>query len=419
MSNITVKPALLSGTVTPPPSKSDVHRAILCAAMAKGKSKIHPIDFSKDITATINCVKALGAQVVTNGKTILVDGTNFLKKRSAILHCGESGSTLRFMIPIACAGGVKTTFLGDGRLPSRPIGIYLDCLPNHGITCNTRGGLPLDISGTLQSGVYEIAGDVSSQFITGLLLALPLLNGNSEIKLTSAAQSVGYIDMTISTMKQFGVNITKTKSGYYIQGNQEYKALDYTCEGDWSQAAFFFAAGALGGNVEIKGLKLPSLQGDSTCVNIFEKFGANVNVSQTSIYVSSNKLNAIDIDAENIPDLVPILAVTAALASGTTKIINAGRLRIKESDRLSAIANGLNTLGANVTQTNDGLIIKGVSSLNGSLVHGVNDHRIVMSLAIAAAKTNGDITITDKESIQKSYPNFFTDYEKLGGKIKE
>lgn len=417
MSCIHVSPGVLTGCVTVPPSKSDVHRAILCAALAKGKSKIAPVDFSQDILATIDCVKALGAQVTAIEGGLLVDGSAMFKASSSSLDCRESGSTLRFMIPIAAAGGVQTIFTGKGRLPSRPIGIYLDCLPKHGVTCTTEGGLPLTVQGTLQSGLYEIPGDISSQFITGLLLALPLIKGDSEIRLTSPAQSIGYINMTLKTMEQFGVHIKTTANGYLIKGEQQYTPCNYTCEGDWSQGAFFLAAGALGGNIHLRGLSLPSLQGDSACVDIFKQFGAAITAKNEGLQASGGDLTAITIDAENIPDLVPILAVTAAFAHGTTHIINAERLRIKESDRLHAICEGLSRLGADIAETKDGLRITGVSSLKGGKAEGFNDHRIVMALSIAAAKSIGEIAITDKESIEKSYPAFFEDYQKLNGKV--
>lgn len=418
MSCVNVSPGVLTGCITVPPSKSDVHRAILCAALAKGKSKIYPVDFSQDISATIDCVKALGAKVTTIKNGLLIDGSTMFQTPQSSLDCRESGSTLRFMIPIAAVSGAETTFTGKGRLPDRPIGIYLDCLPKHGVTCTTERGLPLTIKGSMQSGLYEIPGDISSQFITGLLLALPLLEGNSEIRLTSPAQSIGYINMTLKTMKEFGVYIQTTSTGYQIQGGQQYTPYNYTCEGDWSQGAFFIAAGALGGNIELRGLTLPSLQGDSACVDIFKQFGATVTTTKTGLQVTGDSLTATTIDAENIPDLVPILAVTAAFAHGTTYIKNAERLRIKESDRLKATCHGLIRLGAICKETEDGLMITGVPSITGGKAQGFNDHRIVMALSIAAAKSTGDITITDKESIEKSYPNFFKDYYHLNGKVQ-
>ncbi len=419
MSKVRVFPSVFNGEVTLPPSKSDVHRAILCASLARGKSVISPVDMSQDILATIDCAKALGADITVDGSTVYVDGTNLFGSKTAELNCRESGSTLRFFIPVAAAGGVAATFTGKGRLPQRPIGIYLDCLPKFGVKCTTEGGLPLDISGRLQSGCFEVPGNVSSQFITGLLLALPLTGKDCTIAVTSPLQSVGYINMTIRTMGVFGVKVEATENGYFIKGGQSYKPCRYTCEGDWSQAAFFMAAGALGGRLTLKGLRTDSIQGDMQCLEIFKEFGADVTVTPNGITVTGGDLKGISIDATQIPDLVPILAVTAAFAKGSTNIYGAERLRIKESDRLNAISTCLNKVGARVTEKPDGLIIEGVKSAAGGSVEGYNDHRIVMSMAICAEKSTAPIEISDKESINKSYPSFFEDYKKVKGKVEE
>lgn len=415
MSKIKVEKSTLSGTVSMPPSKSAAHRAIICAALSKGKSVISPIEFSNDIKATTECMAALGAEISFNGKTLVVDGTNLFKNKNAVLDCGESGSTLRFLIPVCAAGEVNVQFIGHGKLPERPIGIYLDCLPKKGVACVTNGGLPLNISGQLKSGIYEIAGNVSSQFITGLLLALPLLDGDSEILLTSPAQSVGYIDMTIDIMQRFGVHVDRTPNGWKIAGGQKYIPQDFTVEGDWSQAAFFMTAAALGGKITIDNLNIDSCQGDKECMEIYRRFGAKITESQGEITIEHDKLIGINIDATNIPDMVPALAVTAALADGVTVITGAARLRIKECDRLAAMADGLSRLGAKIQETKDGFVITGVQTLKGAEVEGYNDHRIVMSLATAAVCTEGEIIISDRESINKSYPGFFEDYRKLGG----
>lgn len=419
MSKVRVLPSVFNGEVTLPPSKSDVHRAILCASLARGKSVISPVDMSQDILATIDCAKALGADITVDGSTVYVDGTNLFGSKAAELNCRESGSTLRFFIPVAAAGGVAATFTGKGRLPQRPIGIYLDCLPKFGVKCTTEGGLPLDISGRLQSGRFEVPGNVSSQFITGLLLALPLTGKDCTIAVTSPLQSVGYINMTIRTMGVFGVKVEATENGYFIKGGQSYTPCRYTCEGDWSQAAFFMAAGALGGRLTLKGLRTDSIQGDMQCLEIFKEFGANVTVTPNGITVTGGDLKGISIDATQIPDLVPILAVTAAFAKGSTNIYGAERLRIKESDRLNAISTCLNKVGARVTEKPDGLIIEGVKNAAGGSVEGYNDHRIVMSMAICAEKSTAPIEISDKESINKSYPSFFEDYKKVKGKVEE
>ena len=416
MSDVKFSPFVPNGTVNVPPSKSDVHRAIICAAMANGVSRISPVALSNDIKATIGCIKALGAEAVLENNVLTVDGTNMYKNKTALLDCGESGSTLRFFIPIAAVGNINATFVGKGKLPQRPIGIFTEALPKAGTVCKTEGGLPLEIKGQLKSGIFEIPGNVSSQFITGLLLALPILEGDSEIVLTSPLESVGYIAMTIRTMKQFGVNIQATEKGWHIKGGQSYKTCDYTTDGDWSQAAFFMVLGAVSGKVTIKGVAKDSTQGDKKCAEILARFGAKVTQLDNEVTVEKGELKAITIDASQIPDLVPVLSVCAAFAEGTTKIINAERLRIKECDRLKATAELLNNLGGKVKELSDGLEITGVSSLKGGNVNGYNDHRIVMSAAVCAARSDEDITATFAMSINKSYPDFYIDYNSIGGK---
>ena len=416
MSDVKFSPFVPNGTVNVPPSKSDVHRAIICAAMANGVSRISPVALSNDIKATIGCIKALGADAVLENNVLTVDGTNMYKNKTALLDCGESGSTLRFFIPIAAVGNINATFVGKGKLPQRPIGIFTEALPKADTVCKTEGGLPLEIKGQLKSGIFKIPGNVSSQFITGLLLALPILEGDSEIVLTSPLESVGYIAMTIRTMKQFGVNIQATEKGWHIKGGQSYKTCDYTTDGDWSQAAFFMVLGAVSGKVTVKGVAKDSTQGDKKCAEILARFGAKVTQLDNEVTVEKGELKAITIDASQIPDLVPVLSVCAAFAEGTTRIINAERLRIKECDRLKATAELLNNLGGKVKGLSDGLEITGVSSLKGGNVNGYNDHRIVMSAAVCAARSDEDITATFAMSINKSYPDFYIDYNSIGGK---
>ena len=257
--NVTFQPFTPQGTVAAPPSKSDVHRAILCAALSKGVCTITPVALSEDIKATISCVESLGAVTRMENGTLTVDGSGMFQKKTAALHCGESGSTLRFLIPVAAAGGVNAVFTGAGRLPERPIGIYTDALPKAGVQCDTAGGLPLTISGQLRGGEFKIPGDVSSQFISGLLFALPLLPRDSRIVLTTPVQSVGYINMTIRTMAK-----------------QRYVPSDYRTDGDWSQAAFFMTAGAIGGDVTVTGANIDSAQGDRRIAALLREFGAEV-----------------------------------------------------------------------------------------------------------------------------------------------
>lgn len=416
MSLVKYLPFTPSGSVTAPPSKSDVHRAIICAALSKGVSTISPVALSNDIRATIGCIEALGAKTHIENNVLTVDGTELFSNKTATLDCGESGSTLRFFIPVAAVGGVNATFIGSGRLPQRPIGIFTDLLPDFGVNCETEGGLPLEISGKLQSGAFKIPGNVSSQFITGLLFALPMLENDSDIVLTSPIESVGYIDMTIYTMSKFGVEIETTDSGWHIKGNQSYRPCNYTTDGDWSQAAFFMVSGAINGSITVNGVNRDSAQGDRKIAELISQFGTDVLQTDTSVTVKSGKMHAITIDASQIPDLVPVLAVCATFADGTTKIINAQRLRIKESDRLKTTANLINNLGGNVKELSDGLEITGVNKLFGGSADGCNDHRIVMSAAVCAAGLDGEIECSDALSINKSYPEFFNDYNSIGGR---
>ncbi|MDD6847352.1 MAG: 3-phosphoshikimate 1-carboxyvinyltransferase [Oscillospiraceae bacterium] len=415
MNNVNVEPSQLNGTVAIPPSKSDVHRAIICGALSRGKCVISPVDLSEDIKATIGCVETLGAKVnITNG-VLTIDGSEMFKGNNYQIFCNESGSLLRFIIPVVSAMGISATFTGAGRLPERPIGIYLDCLPKAGVKCTTKSGLPLTVEGQLQPGEFEIPGNVSSQFITGLLFALPLLKEDSKIILTSPLESVAYVDITINVMKKFGVIIETTDYGYFVKGNQKYIPKNYTTEGDWSNAAFFMTAAAIKGDITVTGVDKNSAQGDKEIAEILKRFGAKVEFTDNSVRVQKGDLKATDIDARQIPDLVPILAVCATFAEGTTHITGAERLRIKESDRLSAIANAINQLGGNVVEKPDGLVITGVKSLKGGTVQGVNDHRIVMAMSVATLMATDTVTITDMESIKKSFPNYFEEYNRLGG----
>lgn len=413
--NVIYKPFTPFGTVQAPPSKSDVHRAVICAALSGGKCTISPVALSEDIKATISCVEALGAKTEMNGDVLTVDGGKMFENKEAVLNCSESGSTLRFLIPVAAAGGVRATFNGRGRLPERPIGIYTEALPKKGVEFSQSSGLPLTVSGKLRGGVFKIPGDVSSQFISGLLFALPLLKQDSDIVLTSPIQSAGYVNMTIRTMERFGIEVDPTDTGWHVRGQQHYIPSGYKTDGDWSQAAFYMVAAAIGGEVTVEGVNTDSSQGDRKIAAILREFGAEVIQDASRVTVKKSRLSAAEIDVKNIPDLVPALAVCAAFAKGKTKIINAGRLRIKESDRLKTTAELLNKLGARVTELPEGLEIEGGAKLNGGSVNGFNDHRIVMAAAVCAAGCGGDITCTDALSVNKSYPAFYEDYSKIGG----
>ena len=418
MSSVTVYPGRLEGTLTPPPSKSAAHRAILGAALCKGISTISPIALSDDISATLEAIQALGAVASLDGDTLTVDGSNTFSRRDAVIDCLESGSTLRFLIPVAAAGGVTAKFVGRGRLPERPIGIYLDCLPPCGVQCSTKGGLPLHIGGKLQPGTFSFPGDISSQFITGLLYALPLLDGESRIVLTTPLQSAGYVEMTLHVLSQFGITVECLPDEYRIPGGQHYQPANIQVEADWSQAAFFLAAGALGGDITLKGLLPLSTQGDREAAHLFTRYGALVSWSKGEVTCRKKFLCHQEIDASHIPDLVTILAVTAALSSGETRISGAARLRIKESDRLATTKALITALGGYCREFHDGLVIRGIPAFSGGQVDGAGDHRIVMAAAIAALNASSPVTILGAEAVNKSYPAFFEDFKRLGGQIQ-
>ncbi len=396
---VTITPSKLSGKISVPPSKSISHRALICAALAKGKSEITNLLDCADTRATIEILKAFGAKITQKGKTTVVEGIENPNKE-AVADCCESGSTLRFLVPVAAALGCKTEFKGKGKLPERPITPYFTELTKKGIAFESEV-MPYIIDGQLVSGEYSIAGDISSQFISGLLFALPLLRGDSKILLTSPLQSKPYVDITIAELKHFGISVEETDCGYFIRGGQSYRPNNTTIEADMSQAAFFAVAAALGSDIEIEGLNLNSLQGDREILDVIDQSHGN----------------SFDVSAAQIPDLVPILTVLAALSRGTSHITQCGRLRIKECDRLAAITAELNKLGAKVKEYSDSLEIQGVENLKGGVCDCHNDHRIPMSLAIAATCCTEPVTLVGAECINKSYPDFFEDYISLGGQI--
>lgn len=400
--DIRIEPSQLRGTVDIPASKSCAHRALISAALAEGISVISGVSMSKDIEATIGAMTALGAEFSVDGTTVTVSGISS-RIDKAVIDCNESGSTLRFVIPIAAALGTDSRFIGRGRLPQRPIDIYTRELGKNGVKFLTET-MPYDITGTLKGGIFEIEGNVSSQFVTGLLFALPLLEGNSEIRLTSHLESRPYVDITIDILRRFGITVESSENGFRIVGGQKYKPYDYRVEGDYSQAAFFYVANALGSEVNIANLVPDSVQGDRKILEILNETCYN------------GSIGCYRADCSDIPDLVPILAVLGAFGSGESVIYNAQRLRIKESDRLVTTAAMLNELGGDVAVTEDGLIIRPTGRMHGGTIDSAGDHRIVMAAAIAATKTDGAVIIRGAEAAEKSYPDFFKDYIHLGGK---
>lgn len=402
--DVNIHPVRLHGSITPPPSKSQAHRLIIAAALAAGESRVDNVALSQDITATLNCMRALGAEASEDGSRIIGIGNS----RSRLdplptLDCGESGSTLRFLIPVALAVAGGGIFSGHGRLMERPQGPYEDLFARRNILFLRENGT-LRVEGSLKSGRFALPGNVSSQFITGLMYALPLLEGDSEIMLTTPLESRGYVDMTLDALARFGIRVEPVEGGWHIPGGQTYLPRNVAVESDYSQAAFYFAARLLGSPVQIQGLNPNSAQGDAAILNFYDTLSGP---------------GEAELDVSQCPDLVPPLAAMAALRSGqTTRIVGAARLRLKESDRLDTVTTQLNRLGADIVQGPDFLTIRGVDWLEGGTVSGCNDHRIAMMLAIAATRAKGCVTITGAQCVAKSYPNFWEDYVALGGRIE-
>lgn len=404
--DLQITPKKLSGAVTPPPSKSQAHRLLIAAALAEGTSTLHNIARSQDIEATLRCVTALGGSWTEASPGTLtvtgIGGRRFSGGELPRLDCGESGSTLRFFIPIALAVAGGGIFTGHGRLMERPQGPYFQLFDKKGIFYEQKDGV-LTVRGALTPGEYVLPGNVSSQFFTGLLFALPLLDGVSAVVSSTEIESQAYITMTLEAMRQAGVPVAERPGLRSFEVlHAAYHPFAATVEADWSQAAFWYAANFLDSRVEIRDLNPDSGQGDKVV---------------SEFYWQLARPGDAEIDVSGCPDLLPPLAVMAAVRSGTTRFVNAARLRIKESDRLSTITAAMTALGAEVHEEPDRLIIVGKPSLPGGTVDCANDHRIAMMAAIAATGCTGPVTVLGAECVQKSYPDFWEVYKTLGGDI--
>ena len=410
---LTVKGDNICGTARMPSSKSAAHRAIIAAAIAKGTSRISGVTLCDDVKATLNGVCALGANVRFDSDDILITGIKNAPQ-SAEIDCGESGSTVRFLIPLAATYGVNATFVGHGRLPERPLDDIIDALTPHGISCVqlTDRSLPLSISGISDGSEYRIAGNISSQYLTGLLLSSCVHGG--EIKLSTDLESAPYVDMTVDMIRRFGGSVSVENGKYTVSGSLQ--ARDIYVEGDWSSAAFLFEAAALGGEVNISGLDEKSYQGDKKCAGIFRKIGADVNFRDGIYNVRKNQIRPFDLDASQVPDLVPAIAVTLAFADGKSLIYNARRLRIKESDRLKAVADNLEKMGIKTELTDDSLTVFG-GIPHSAEIDSFNDHRIAMAFSAAAVAINGGITVNGAQSVAKSFPDFYKVFNSVGGDV--
>lgn len=415
---LTLTPSVLSGSVPAPVSKSAAHRLLICAALSDAPTEILCEGTNADIDATLSCLAALGAGITRDGGRISVTPVSVdAPAKRGILDCGESGSTERFLLPVACALGADATLIGQGRLPERPLSPLYEVLTEHGAKMSENGRLPLFAGGKLTPGNYEIDGGVSSQFISGLLFALPLLHGESTLTVTGKIESAHYIEMTVSALRTFGVDVQRSGNVYRIPAGSGYHSPGICAvEGDWSSAAFLLAAGAVGkAPVTCTGLNPDSLQGDKEVFDILARFGADCRREGNRFTVAPGKLRGTTVDGRHIPDLIPVLSVVAAYAEGDTVFENIARLRIKESDRVRTVQELLLAMGIASESDENRLTVHGGRPVGGR-VDSHNDHRIAMSAAVAASAAVGESVLIGAEAVRKSYPCFFEDYTALGGK---
>ena len=399
---VVIRPGPLRGRVRAIASKSQAHRLLICAALSDRGTEIVCRESSGDIDATADCLRALGAGIDYNGGVFRVRPITE-PVRGAQLDCGESGSTLRFLLPVLCALGTGARVKMHGRLPERPLSPLWEALESAGARLSHPAADEIAVEGAIACGEYEIAANVSSQFISGLLLALPLCGGG-RVALSGAAESSQYIEITRRAQAAFGVRSGFDGAGYTVPPQPRYRSPGtLEVEGDWSNAAFWLCARALGSEVECSGLDPDSPQGDRAAAGLLEKISRGGAV----------------IDARDVPDLIPVLSVAAAVSPGKTEFINAGRLRIKESDRLETTAAMLASLGADVTERPDGLTVRGVERLAGGVVDSANDHRIAMSAAVASTVCRDAVTVLGAQCVDKSYPRFWDDFESLGGQTSK
>ena len=400
--DVIISKSKLSGHINAISSKSDAHRALICAALGDKACRIQLESTSDDIETTANVLSVLGAEIQRDGFNFLVKPVwNHLPEK-CVLDCNESGSTLRFLFPVAAALVPEVTFTGKGRLPQRPMEEICSVMRLNG--CETdRNLLPITTKGLLKNGTFSLPGNISSQYISGLLFALPLLKGKSEIRITSALESSSYINLTLHTLRNFGVTPEKTDSGFLFSGEQRYVSPEaYQVEGDWSNSAFWFAARFFGADIAVGGLSADSLQGDKAVVQILENF------------LSSKDLT---VSAKEIPDLIPVLAVAACHRKAKTVFSDCQRLRLKESNRILSTCAMINALGGKAEGSEDSICICGIENLTGGTVDSVNDHRIAMAAAVASLICKQNVTIKNAQAVNKSYPAFFEDFRKLGGNL--
>ena len=410
----------IGGSITAPPSKSMAHRAVLCAALATGSSHITNLEFSKDISATLAAAGQLCARVTTGPADAVVEGLGRFAPLTAPVDCCESGSTLRFLIPLASLTGQSITFVGRGRLMERPQSVYETLYREQNLHFEQANG-QLTVAGSLRSGEYTLAGNVSSQFISGLLFVLPLLAGDSTLHLIPPVESRSYIEMTRAAQAAFGVTSHwLDDTTLCIPGGQQYHPRDYIVEGDYSQAAFLAVLGAVKGGITLTGLAAETLQGDAAILDILHRCGAKFTRTEAGLVFEQAPLHGVDIDLADCPDLGPVLMVLGLLCEGTTVIRNAERLRIKESDRIAAMEAELRACGGVLSSEGDTITVQGCKpQLHApeAPLSGHNDHRVVMSLTVLALAADIPLAINEAEAVQKSWPHFFDALKPLGVEV--
>ena len=411
--NVSIRPAPLSGSIAAIPSKSDAHRLLILAALSAGETKIMLSQRSEDIDATIRCLRALGAAIDCTRYDATVRGIGS-PAEDPLLDCKESGSTFRFLLPVAAALCERARFTGGGRLPDRPIGELMRAMQANGVTFSADR-LPFSTEGKMRGGEFSLPGNVSSQYLTGLLLALPLLPEPGRITLTTRLESAAYADVTLYALRRFGVEIEAADGVYRLAAKRRpVSPRELRVEGDWSNAAFFLAAGAFGAPVCVRGLDHASPQGDKAILRALAAFGAKVTASADAVWVSPAPLCGCTIDMGETPDLLPVLAVLGAFARGETRLVNAARLRLKESDRLASVCAMLRALGGGAEERMDALVVRG-GRLTGGAAESCGDHRIAMAAAVASVGCKETVTIAGADAVKKSYPAFWSDFNRLGG----
>lgn len=412
--NIRVFPSQLKGAVTPPASKSFAHRALIAAFLSGEPTVLRGRVSGRDVEATITALRALGAEITVSDNQIVLNGTQKPPNNEVTINAGESGSTLRFLLPVCAAIGAEVEFKGEGRLPERPLS-GLNAVLKRGGANLSSDSLPLKVSGKMTSGIYRIDGSVSSQYVTGLLLALPILPGDNEIILENGLQSASYVDITLSVLRDFGITVEKTKQGFFVPGGQRFRApSEFAVETDWSSAAFMLGGGVLAGDVLVRGLNPESKQGDRKIAELLAHAGADIAWEEGGLRARKSSLCGIDFDCGDCPDIAPIMAVILASAKGESTITGTNRLRVKESDRLLTTVGLLWGLGISSRQADNALTIVG-GRLKGAEFSGGDDHRIAMSAIIGALAAEGESVVLGAECVDKSYPGFLGDISLFGG----